>query len=155
MSLSQKLANKKHVYNTCLSMLNARIDVCKQAISSAQQASNEEEKSSAGDKFETSRAMNHLDKEMYGKQLQANVNELAALQSIRLDSIHETVKPGSYVVCKEFDVFIAAGLGKIIHDGRSLYLLSPAAPLSVIMKNKRAGDNFVFNKLAVTIIEVY
>jgi hypothetical protein len=155
MHLSDKLTNKKDVYNICLKILSERIEVCKTAIASAQQASNEEEKSSAGDKFETSRAMNHLEKEMYSKQLQANLHELAALQLVQTDNVYETVRPGAYIVCKEFDVFIAAGLGKIKQNDRLVYLLSPEAPLASTIKNKKAGDGFLLNKLEEKILDVY
>jgi hypothetical protein len=38
-------------------------------MESAQQSANSEEKSSAGDKYETSRAMGHLEKDMHARQL--------------------------------------------------------------------------------------
>lgn len=136
-------------------MLTDRIEVCKLAIDRAQQASNDEEKSSAGDKFETSRAMNHLEKEMYGKQLQNNLIEQTALQTISFDTSHDSVKPGSFVVCKHFDIYIAAGLGKTEVNDRVLYLLSPDAPLTTILKNKKQGDRFLFNKREETIEDVY
>ena len=155
MNMSDKLAHKIDVYNICVKLLIDRIDVCKLTIAAAQQASNEEEKSSAGDKFETSRAMNHLEKEMYSKQLQLNLNELAALESIKADIIYDAVRPGAYMVCKDFDVFIAAGLGKFMHNDRPVYLLSPEAPLAATLRNKRAGDGFIFNKQEEKILEVY
>ena len=136
-------------------MLDDRIRVCKLAIDNAQQASNEEEKSSAGDKFETSRAMNHLEREMYSKQLQSNFEERSALQSIELDGVHEKVKTGSFVVCMKFDIFIAAGLGKTQVDDRTVYLLSPEAPLATSLKNKMQGERFLFNNQEESIVAVY
>jgi hypothetical protein len=155
MTLTEKLSHKRSVHNLCLEMLEARIAICQLAIDNAQQASNEEEKSSAGDKFETSRAMNHLEKEMYGKQLQSNLQERAALQAISLDSVHDIIKPGSFVVCKDFDFYIAAGLGRSSLEGRTIYLLSPEAPLAGLLHNKTKGDVFIFNKQEEKIKDVY
>lgn len=151
----EKLTHKKQLHALCIQMLDARIAMCRLAIDNAQQASNDEEKSSAGDKFETSRAMNHLEKEMYGKQLQSNLQERAALQAIGLETMQDTVKPGSFIACKDFDFYIAAGLGKTSFEGRTIYLLSPDAPLAAVLKNKKKGDIILFNKLEEMIMDVY
>ena len=45
-------------------MIKQRIAAATLAIENAQSAANAEEKSSAGDKYETSRAMSHLEKDM-------------------------------------------------------------------------------------------
>lgn len=155
MTIEEKLVHKKYVQSICIKMLDERIDVCKLAIAAAQQASNDEEKSSAGDKFETSRAMNHLEKEMYSKQLQANLNEQAALKSVALETIYDVVKTGAFISCEQFDFYIAAGLGKTEVNNRILYLLSPHAPLSALLMNKKAGDSFQFNNRQQNIKDVY
>lgn len=153
--LTEKLSHKKYVHGLCVEMLEARISSCRIAIGNAQRASNEEEKSSAGDKFETSRAMNHLEIEMFGKQLQSNLTELAALQSINLETLHAAITPGSYIVCQSFDVFIAAGLGKTKINDRTLYLISQEAPLYNLLRNKIPGDMFNLNNTEVEIFEIF
>lgn len=155
MNSAEKIAHKKNIYRLCMAMLEDRINVCKHAIANAQEASNEEGKSSAGDKFETSRAMNHLEKEMYGKQLMSNLREQAALQSIDPLTLHDAVSTGSLIVCNHFDIYIAAGLGKTMVNNRQLYLLSPEAPLASLLRNKKQGDVFIFNKVEERIAELY
>jgi len=149
------LIHKKKVHELCLKMVKDRIDICQLAMDNAQQASNDEEKNSAGDKFETSRAMNHLQKEMYGKQLQSNLMEQAALQAISLNTPHDVVQSGSYISCKDFDFYIAGGLGKTELNGRLIYLLSPDAPLAALLRSKKKGDTFLFNKHEVRIADIY
>lgn len=155
MNLNEKLSHKERVHDLCLKLVKDRIDLCQLAMDNAQQASNDEGKSSAGDKFETSRAMNHLEKEMYGKQLQSNLMEQAAIQSISLTTRHSLVQPGSYISCKDFDFYIAGGLGKNEVNGRVIYLLSPDAPLAALLRNKKKGDTFMFNKQELSIADVY
>lgn len=153
--LTDRQRHKKDVHGICVKMLEARISVCRNAIDNAQQASNNEEKSSAGDKFETSRAMNHLEKEMYGKQLQSNLAEFAALQSRDPETLHTSVKAGAFIACKNFDIYIAAGLGKTKINDRIVYLISPEAPLNLLLKAKKEGDRFIFNQTQEEIIEIY
>ena len=124
-------------------------------IKNAQASANSEEKSSAGDKYETSRAMSHLEKDMYAKQLAANNRELAALLSIDCDTLYHSVMTGCVVNSNDISFFIAAGLGKITFEGRNIYFLSPGAPFAKILLNKRAGDGFIFNNEPMIIEEIF
>ena len=54
---------RKILYELCCTYADSRIRVAQEAIQQAQQAANMEEKSTAGDKYETGRAMAHLEKE--------------------------------------------------------------------------------------------
>ena len=51
------LSLKDQILNKCREYVNVRIATAKQAMDNAQQSANEEGKSSAGDKYETGRAM--------------------------------------------------------------------------------------------------
>ena len=48
---------KKELYKQCLDYVQQRMQAAEQAIEAAQKASNDDTKSSAGDKYETGRAM--------------------------------------------------------------------------------------------------
>ena len=48
---------KEELYNQCLNYVQSRMDAAQQGIDEAQQASKDDTKSSAGDKYETGRAM--------------------------------------------------------------------------------------------------
>jgi hypothetical protein len=60
---------RKELFDLCCAYAEARIRVAKEAMQQAQQAANAEEKSTAGDKYETGRAMAHLEKEKAAAQL--------------------------------------------------------------------------------------
>ena len=60
---------KKLLIAHCTALLVQRITVSETAMKNAQESANSEDKSSAGDKYETSRAMGHLDRDMNAKQL--------------------------------------------------------------------------------------
>ena len=72
MNEQQKIDFKKALKTRCIEILEQRIDASYNSMQNAQAAANEEEKSSAGDKYETGRAMNHLEKDMHARQLAAN-----------------------------------------------------------------------------------
>jgi hypothetical protein len=155
MTDAEKRKYKNNLHQYAVEIIRQRITDTKLFMENAQASANTEEKSSAGDKYETSRAMSQLEKDMHAKQLGANKLELAALLSIDCSILYNSISTGSIVVCDEFSFYIAAGLGKISLDGRDFYFLSPAAPVAKLLFKKAAGDTFVFDKKQITIKEVY
>ena len=154
-TVNEKVAFKKRLLQQCIFIIDQRIAAAATAIAAAQDAANAEEKSSAGDKYETSRAMSHLQKDMYARQLQANRKELSVLGGIDCTSLYTTIAAGSYVQCRECSFFIAAGLGKLDFEGRILYLLSPDAPLAKIIFGKSAGQTIFFTQKEMVIETVF
>ena len=63
------LQHKIELYNSCLAHIEDQIARANSAMANAQQDSNQQTKSSAGDKYETGRAMAQLDKERYAQAL--------------------------------------------------------------------------------------
>ena len=151
----EKVNYKKRLLNQCVEMIEQRIAAAVMAIENAQSAANAEEKSSAGDKYETSRAMSHLEKDMYSRQLLANQQELEALLNVDCDMLYGNITMGSIVFCKEYAFFIAAGLGKINFEGIEVYLVSPVAPMAKLMFNKKVGAFFAFNKMELLITATF
>ena len=155
MTIRQKLSYKKNLHQHCISILQQRIDATMQAIQNAQAAANSEEKSSAGDKYETSRAMSHLEKDMHARQFGANQQELAALLAVDCSKLYTAVATGSIVVCNSLSFFIAAGLGKITFQEVVIYLLSPHAPVAKLLLHKVAGNSITFNNKELLIEAVF
>src|SRR5882757_6862926 len=112
-------AYKQRLLQYCKTLIQERIDTAQAAMDNAQQASNSEEKSSAGDKYETARAMGHIEKDMYAKQLEANKIELAALSGIDINNTYNSINTGAFIDCGESKFFVAAGLGKITFEGKT------------------------------------
>ena len=155
MTPSEKIQYKNTLKQFALSLIGQRIAAAKEAIGQAQQAANQEEKSSAGDKYETGRAMGHLQKDMLARQSAEHTKELASLHAIQVDVLYPTPAAGALVSCQEMAFFIAAGLGKHMVEGRTVYFLSPQAPLARAMENKKAGDIISFNAMNLGILDVY
>jgi len=151
----EKIHFKTGLKQFALDLIGQRISAAKEAIGQAQDAANQEEKSSAGDKYETGRAMGHLQKDMYSRQLAEHAKELATLHSIQVDVIYPTPTAGAYVECPGISFFIAAGLGKQIKDGLTIYFLSPQAPLTSQLAGKKAGEIIRFNSTNLPILTVY
>ncbi len=151
----QKIELKKILKEACHTIIEQRISAARSAIHEAQQAANAEEKSSAGDKYETSRAMGHLQKDMHATQLSAHLIELASLHAVNVNILYTTPSKGALVQCSKSSFFIACGLGKQSVDGNNIIFLSPHAPLAKSLFLKTKDDTFIFNGLEDTIVDVY
>jgi hypothetical protein len=155
MDNAQKIAFKNQLKRWALDTIGERITASRAAIDQAQQAANQEEKSSAGDKYETGRAMGHLQKDMYGRALAESIKELATLHAVKTDALYTVPGPGAFVRAEGMAIFIAAGLGKQQWEGQTIFFLSPIAPLARALHDKKPGDSVVFNGAAILILEIF
>jgi hypothetical protein len=155
MNKKDQLAFKKRLMDHCVAMLKERISISQATVMEAQAAANNEEKSSAGDKYETGRAMSHINKDMHARQLAANSQELLALSQIDINIAYTIASPGALVACSDNNwFFISAGLGKVEVEGMTVYLVAPAAPVARTLSALRTGDKILFNKCALTITSI-
>ena len=155
MDSTEKIAWKEKLKQYCQHQIEQRMAAAKKAISDAQESANSEEKSSAGDKYETGRAMGHLQKDMFARQLSEYLKELGALQAVNTSVIYDHICAGACIEAGQLQFFIAAGLGKQMIEDREIFFLSPHAPLAISLQNKKQGYSFEFNKATVVINSVF
>src|SRR5688500_18606671 len=107
---------KTHLHNSCLELLSKRIEIARKAMEDAQEAANSEEKSTACDKDDTSRAMSQNLRDMHAKQLHEALNDPAILQQINPVLLFNEVRQGSVVRTNSGNYFISVSSGKISVD---------------------------------------
>jgi hypothetical protein len=151
----EKIAFKNLLKRWALDHIGQRITASREAIDQAQQSANSEEKSSAGDKYETGRAMGHLQKDMHSRQLAESIKELATLHAVNTAILYPAAGAGTFIRTEKTAFFIAAGLGRQVIDGQIIFFLSPLAPLAKQLQNKKTGDGFLFSGALVAITEVF
>ena len=137
---------KQRVIDTCKHLLQQRSFTAEQAMNAAQEAANGEDKSSAGDKYETSRAMGQLDRNMNAKQLAEVQKELAELERLEKNPPKtDMVYSGSLIKTSMGYLYIAVGLGKQQIENQHVVLLSKNSPLALALLGKKAKEQLVFN----------
>lgn len=132
-------AVKSQLYQHCLQYVDDLIQQARSGLEQAQQDANQEEKSSAGDKFETHRAMMHLQMESFIQRL-----DLAQQLQRRLFSLSLThkykIEPGALVKTDRGDYFIAVSAPAMTIDGHKYTFLSTEAPLYKALAGKQEND---------------
>jgi transcription elongation GreA/GreB family factor len=123
-------------------------------IREAQQSANQETKSSAGDKYETGRAMAQLEIEKFLSQLAELNKQHEDLSRINLGVGDDRVGTGSLVFTNQGNFFIAVNAGQIDCEGQKIFTVSPQAPISQKMFGLSVKDTFVLNGRSFTILSV-
>jgi transcription elongation GreA/GreB family factor len=112
-----------------------------------------ETKSSAGDKYETSREMIQQEREkLY--ELQANTKRMLDLLSMSKSIEATTVETGALVQTDKALLHISIPLGKIIGDEVTAFFISPSSPLAQSMLNKKVDAEVTFNGVTHKILSI-
>ncbi|GAB3806325.1 hypothetical protein GCM10028819_41480 [Spirosoma humi] len=146
---------KAALFALCQTYVQKRIDTAREAMEAAQEAANSESKSSAGDKYETGRAMAQLERDRHA-QLLAEAQKLEReLTQLSVDKMYETVQPGSLVITDRGKFFISVGAGKLTVDGVDYFAVSAASPIASVLVGRKANDTALFNKLVYQVMAVH
>jgi hypothetical protein len=145
---------KEKLYNSCKTFVSDRIESIQLAINDAQSAANNETKSTAGDKHDTSRAMMQLEVEQKSKQLGEAKKLQEVLSKFGPESGTGIAGLGSLVKTTAANYYISISAGKLEIDGEMLFAISAASPIGQQLINKTKGDSFQFNGKNIDILEV-
>lgn len=146
---------KETLLALCVEYVEQRINSATTAMQDAQNAANEEDKSSAGDKYETGRAMMQIERDQAAAQLDEALKLKRTLHQIAANQRHEVVMLGSVVVTKTFNAFLGVGPSKLIVDGKEYFIVTPLSPLGKGLIGLKEGSEFTFNKRPNAVLEVY
>ena len=145
--------NKPELLKIIHQKISEKIQKLEQLIAETR-ASNNDTKSSMGDKYETSREM--LQQEI--NNLQVQLNEHLKSQQI-LKNIqpiaHKTVGLGSLVETDKGKFFIAISLGELSFNQEKIFVISAESPLAKAMHGKKEGEHFNLNNLTQTIKNIW
>jgi len=137
-----------------MAYIQKRMDEAEMAFKAAEQASNDDTKSSAGDKYETGRAMMQQEKDRNTTQLNEANKLMVALNHISTKGNSATAETGSLVITDNGKFYIAISAGILIVNGESYFAVSPASPIGIKLKGLKAGGGFELNGKRYNVVEL-
>lgn len=145
--------NKPELLKIIHQKISEKIQKLEQLIAETR-ASNNDTKSSMGDKYETSREM--LQQEINNLQVQLNehLKSQQILKNIQTIA-HKTVGLGSLVETDKGKFFIAISLGELSYNQEKIFVISAESPLAKSMNGKKVGETFIMNNLSQTIKNIW
>jgi transcription elongation GreA/GreB family factor len=125
-------------------LLDERMAASWEAMEAAQASANEQSKSSAGDKYETARAMGQLDRNMHARQYEQARQERQLLERIQETEVLRRVALGALVHTTAGSFFVAVSVGPVTVEGTLVLAVSAASPIGKALLGKQAGESFPF-----------
>lgn len=148
-SIKQELQRMMHA------QINKQLDSLHQAKISIEESKRNETKSSAGDKFETGRAMMQMELD----KLQAQLDQLnmvrTQLKQLDDKQTYDKVQLGALVITDKGNFYISVSLGKFVIEENSFFAISANAPLAKALLGKHSGDQIKFRDQKYLINKVY
>lgn len=146
---------KAKVYETAISKVKEKMQMFREERNAINQGILEDNKSSAGDKFETGREtmtqdLNTVEKQL--KQAKFEFDELCRLQSIKGKT--PTVQEGSLVKIGSDLFLISISIGQINVGDDKVFLLSENSPLGQSLIGKKENEEIQFRGKPMKIAEI-
>ncbi|RYM33397.1 hypothetical protein ERX46_10680 [Brumimicrobium glaciale] len=136
---------KKEVIKAIEKELEERLAISTQTYNDALESRNNDTKSSAGDKYETSRAM--MQQEM--DNAEARIHQVKVfkneLNRLPVEEKSDIIISGSFVETDLGLYFIGLSLGKVEIQNQIVYAISTASPLGKMLLHKKVGDEINLN----------
>lgn len=136
---------KEKVLNRCHQILDEKIELIKTRLQELKESAASEDKSSAGDKHETGRAMIQLEQEKTGKQLDGLLNQKEELNKMVLHSENKSIVKGSLVKTNKGFLFISTAIGKMSIDNETVFAISPQSPIGLKIMGLKEKDETEVN----------
>lgn len=145
---------KKKLHSRCEEFVQKRIKAAEQEMLAAQEAANTEEKSSAGDKYETGRAMAQIARDQVAQQLAEALKLKAALHQINPNITSQKIVSGSLVITNQNSFYISISAGELIMDNEKYFAVSAQSPIGQKLIGLTENTEVVFNKQILKIYKV-
>jgi hypothetical protein len=145
---------KEELLRACEAKVSQRIQSIQEVLQSIEESRNNETKSSAGDKYETGRAMMQMEEDKNRGQLLQALQVQQELAQIDPHRLSEQVGVGSLVETTQGKYFLSIGIGKVSLGDEIYFCLSSQSPIGRVMMGKAVGDIVEFNGKTIKITGV-
>lgn len=145
---------KEALIKKCKAEIISKKQEIEQEMKSLKVSLGAETKSSAGDKYETSREMMNQEKGKLQSQMAVLNQQLETLSKINIGLKNEKVSLGSIVRTNSALYFISISFGKITVGEDQVFMISAITPLAQQMIDKKVGEEVSWNGKNILIEEI-
>ena len=145
---------KKKLHAHCDNYIREKLKVLEKRKKELKLALESEDKSSAGDKHETGRAMIQIEREKLGKQISLNEQVFKKLISFEKNINTDVVCLGSIVITDNLNYYLSIPAGFLKIESKMYYFVSPISPIGMLLLGKKIKDQIYFNKKTSKILEI-
>lgn len=145
------MSTKEKLYFQLQTLIDQRVANAQKAMKSAAVSKSNQTKSSAGDKFETSRAMMQAEEERNRVQLGKALALQNDLAQVNRFTKSETAVLGSLVITNNGPYFLSIGIGKVKLGDKTFFAISLESPIGQLLFGKKVGEKVNFRGKTIII----
>jgi|TARA_B110001452_G_scaffold6951_1_gene6263 transcription elongation GreA/GreB family factor len=142
---------KELICNELLFSQKQKIKSLELLINSTTESRDTANKSSAGDKHETSRAKIQTEIDNYSRQLDLALNNLHIIEKVNSSKNNNVATQGSLITTNKGVFFIAIGIGKLQIRSNNYFIISLLSPIGSAMKGLSKNEKFTFRGIKYSI----
>lgn len=146
---------RKIVFECYTGVIKDKVSSLQKMLDELIESTKNETKSSAGDKYETGRAMLQIEQDNVRKQLKDALDQKTIFTKLDHNLKSAAVTLGSLVKTDKGLFFISVALGKIAVEGVTIIAVSPLSPLGSKLLGLKNGDSGTVNGITYKIEEVF
>ncbi|TXK78581.1 transcription elongation factor [Mesonia sp. K4-1] len=146
---------REELLRSCHTYVNERILRLEASVRDLEHDLGNETKSSAGDKYETSREMINAEISQLERQLKEFKKLKGILSLPQLQKASTAIQLGSIVITNAANYFVAIPVGEVNIDKEKFYAIGINSPMAQLLNGKQKGDVFTFREKEVKILDVY
>ena len=146
---------KRDIFRVCSEKVSQRIASLEAELHTLAESAAADTKSSMGDKYETAREMINLEKEKFSTQLADAQRMKATLDALDIEATNQKAGLGSLIKSSTCLFFLSVSLGKIVVNGKEVFVISPASPIGQGLMGKQSNNSIEFAGKVERIISVY
>lgn len=149
-----RMINKKDYIHFLCETLKSRIDDLEVELDSIDDEIAKETKSSAGDKFETSREMMSQARARVEELMSKIANQIRTLKDINLNKSLTEIEHGCIAQTDKGTFFFGVALEKIIFEDETIFNLSMNSPIGKVFKGKQKSNSVSFRNTSYDILYI-
>ena len=138
---------KELICNELLFSQKQKIKSLELLINSTTESRDTANKSSAGDKHETSRAKVQTEIDNYSRQLDLALNNLHIIEKVNSSKNNNLATQGSLITTDKGVFLIAIGIGKLEIQSNTYFIISLLSPIGSLMKGMSKNETFSFREI--------
>ena len=146
--------SKSRLYQFLQEMLSANLLESEGASAMAKESRDSETKSTVGDKYETGRAMAQIEIQKLEGQVAKIQQMQRELTMVDLSMEYKTASFGAWVETSQGNYFLSIGIGKVVLEGETAFVISMASPIGKLLQGKQVGDVVVFQGNEIRIVSI-
>jgi len=146
---------KEKIIEELSNLLECKISEVEEELNLLTKDKNEITKSSAGDKFETSRATIQSEFDKVSINLIKLKDQLRKIKLISFTSKPQKIGYGTLVKTSNSIYMVSIGYGKLTLGSKDIYMISPLSPIGRKLIDRQEGESISFNSKTEEILGIF